>query len=220
MRYLRMTLLASLVVLALIVGLAVGATLPSFFSATALAQGGPGGGPRMTPVPGQTPLPWPGRTPGPGNPGYGMMGGGLISDTVSSNVTTLLGLTLDQIRADRQAGRSLAQIAAERNVTEDQLVEAIFAPMEARHEQMHGDIPNDPMETAMEAQIRADVRQTAFPTHTDALIGLVTNYGGWRGMMGPGMMRWNVPANNTTPGTAPQFPGFFRGMMGRFWQSN
>jgi small ligand-binding sensory domain FIST len=41
-------------------------------------------------------------------------------------VTTLLGITADEIRAERLAGKSLAQIAAARGVSKDKLISTIL----------------------------------------------------------------------------------------------
>jgi hypothetical protein len=46
-------------------------------------------------------------------------------------VAKLLGLTPEQIQAERQAGKSLVQIAAAQNVTEDALVQAVMAERQA-----------------------------------------------------------------------------------------
>ena len=54
--------------------------------------------------------------------GFGF--GGAVVDEV---VTRLLGMTDDEIHALRQQGRSLVQIAATKNITEKQLVDAIMA---------------------------------------------------------------------------------------------
>jgi hypothetical protein len=54
--------------------------------------------------------------------GYGLGGQGICSD----NVCALLGLTPEEIQAQRQEGLSLVQIAANQNVTEEQLIEAVM----------------------------------------------------------------------------------------------
>jgi hypothetical protein len=56
--------------------------------------------------------------------GSGFRFGGVVIDEV---VTKLLGMTEDEIHALRQQGKSLVQIAATKNVTEKQLVDAIMA---------------------------------------------------------------------------------------------
>ncbi len=56
--------------------------------------------------------------------GGGFRFGGAVVDEV---VTRLLGMTEDQIHALRLQGKSLVQIAATKNITEKQLVDAIMA---------------------------------------------------------------------------------------------
>jgi hypothetical protein len=59
-----------------------------------------------------------------GGAGGGFRFGGAVVDEA---VTTLLGMTEDEIQASRQKGQSLVQIAATKDVTEVQLVDAIMA---------------------------------------------------------------------------------------------
>src|SRR5205823_5817273 len=85
---------------------------------TAAAQGGPG--PRGGPREGQGDA---GRQGGPGGGQRGAM---------VQAVADLLGMTPDQIRAERQGGKSLAAIAAERGVDQATLVQAITVNARAR----------------------------------------------------------------------------------------
>ena len=57
--------------------------------------------------------------------GMGMRGGQAWAGQPEA-VQTLLGMTEEQIEAERQAGKSLAQIAATKNVTKDALVSTIL----------------------------------------------------------------------------------------------
>ena len=70
-----------------------------------------------------------GPTPTPGTAVCCDIGGGFRfgGAAVDEAVTKLLGMTEDQIHALRLEGKSLAQIAATKNVTEKQLVDAIMA---------------------------------------------------------------------------------------------
>jgi hypothetical protein len=104
--------------------------LAALLAGTALAAGpttppvqgfGPGNG-MHTPGTGLT-------TPGTGyGPGMGMGAGGMMGRGVPAwagepeAVEALLGMTDEQIHADRLAGKSLAQIAASKNVSEDKLI--------------------------------------------------------------------------------------------------
>jgi hypothetical protein len=70
-----------------------------------------------------------GPTPSTGTPAYCGLGGGLRfgGAVVDQVVTKLLGMTEDQTHALRIQGKSLVQIAATKNVSEKQLVDAIMA---------------------------------------------------------------------------------------------
>jgi hypothetical protein len=89
--------------------------------------------------------PTPQTTPVPGS-GYGrggMMGGmrgGMVGDVgMEEEVLTLLNMTSEQVIAERQAGKSLVQIAQTKNVTEDQLVSAILAAKKAELDELVAD---------------------------------------------------------------------------------
>ena len=60
-------------------------------------------------------------------PGYGNGYCGGLGTGTSDAVTNLLGMTQEQIQEERQAGKSLVQIAADKNVTEEALINAIMA---------------------------------------------------------------------------------------------
>jgi hypothetical protein len=68
------------------------------------------------------------QVPGPGGPRFG--GPGLRGSLGS--VVGALGLTPDEMRAERQAGHTLADVAAARGVDQATLVRAIVAPAKAR----------------------------------------------------------------------------------------
>jgi hypothetical protein len=57
----------------------------------------------------------------------GLGGGFRFGGTLVDEVAKVIGMTSDQIRDMRQDGKSLVQIAATKNVTEQKLVEAIMA---------------------------------------------------------------------------------------------
>ena len=78
----------------------------------AAAQGGPG--------------PRGGQRDGQGGPGGGQRG------AIVQAVADLLGMTPDQVVAERRAGKSLAAIAAERGVDQTTLVQAITVTARAR----------------------------------------------------------------------------------------
>lgn len=84
---------------------------------------------------GPTPTPSAG-TPGNAPPGRGFWGGvcrgaGVVSDAV----TKLLGMTREQIFAERATGKMLAQIAKEKGVTDQQVIDAMVAGQQAAIDQ-------------------------------------------------------------------------------------
>src|SRR4051812_43947980 len=89
---------------------------------SAAAQGGPG--------------PRGGQRDGQGGPGGGQRG------AMVQAVADLLGMTPDQIRAERQGGKSLAAIAAERGVDQTTLVQTITNAMVPRIQQFVGRMVN------------------------------------------------------------------------------
>ncbi len=109
-----------LIVTTLVVGMLLGAVAMG----TAFAAG---------PTPSTTPEP---SAQGAGNGyGRGMMGLGRGSVGgeygFEDEALTLLGMTREQVIAERQAGKSLVQIAQTKNVTEQQLVSTILAAKRA-----------------------------------------------------------------------------------------
>jgi len=77
----------------------------------------------------QGPAPVPTNAPGtPWGQAWGRVcqGAGIVSEAVSR----LLGMTPEQVYAERTAGKTLAQIAKEKGVTDQQLIDAIVAGRE------------------------------------------------------------------------------------------
>ncbi len=66
-----------------------------------------------------------GQQPGWAGRGFGY-GAGFGYQAISGPISTLLGMTADQIRAERLAGKSLAQIAADKGVSKDALVSTML----------------------------------------------------------------------------------------------
>jgi hypothetical protein len=71
----------------------------------------------------QGPTPTPPQTPWQGAWGRVCQGAGVVSDALSK----LLGMTPEQIYAERSAGKTLAEIAKDKGVTDQQLIDAIVA---------------------------------------------------------------------------------------------
>jgi hypothetical protein len=113
------------------------ATLATLLAGTAWAAGptaptaqgfGPGNGIH---APG-TGLTTPGTGTGPGMGAGGMMGRGAPAWAGEPEaVKALLGMTDEQIQAERQAGKSLAQIAASKNVGKDKLISTMVEAKKA-----------------------------------------------------------------------------------------
>jgi hypothetical protein len=114
-----------------------------------------------------------------GGQGGGMMGRPAWAGQ-PDEVATLLGLTAEQIQAERQAGKSLAQIAQAQGVSTDKLVETILSAKKAALQQAVTDgkltqAQADLMVERMTAQVKVMVERTT------------TGPMGGRGMMGGGM---------------------------------
>jgi hypothetical protein len=93
--------------------------------------------------------------------GYGQGFGGGMDDAV----TKLLGMTEEQIQAQRQAGKSLVQIAATKNISEDALINAIVADRKADLDKLVADkkitqAQADQMLTQMKDRIKTMVNRT------------------------------------------------------------
>ncbi len=161
-----------------------------WFSSTAFAQG-------PTPV-----------APN-GFPGYG---------ACMNNTATLqlLGLSQQELLAQRQAGKSLLDIATAKGVSETKLLDALMQPVTTMHTWMGQQFNNSTFVNQMTQSMRdwftKDIRETKFGTMTDYRLGLGGNAGPGYGMMGGrggyGMMggQFNPPAGYSGPG----------GMMGRW----
>jgi hypothetical protein len=115
--------------------------------------------------------------------------GGIFNDDV---VTKLLGLTAAQIQEHRQAGKSLVQIAAAKNISEDTLISAIIADRKADLQKL----VDAKTITQDQANQRLDFMKTQIKTMVERTTG---GSPATRGMMGGA-------------------GGFSGGMMGRGWR--
>lgn len=80
-------------------------------------------------------------------------------------VATLLGMTAEQIQAERQAGKSLAQIAADKGISEDRLISVILDAKKADLAALVADgkltqAQADLMIEHMQAQVKTMVERT------------------------------------------------------------
>ena len=152
---------------------------------------------------------------GPGfgwGPG-GMMGWGGPENSVISIAAEKLGLTTAELQAELQAGKTIAAVAAEKNVAVDTIVEAVIAPRSERLSQLvtNGQLTQeqaDAMLAQMKTNITERLNEAGSPRDFAGPRGMM---GGWMmgpgmmggghwggGMMGPGMMggRWGGPENS------------------------
>ena len=118
----------------------------------------------------------------------------------------LLSLNAQELLAQRQAGKSLLDIAKATGADEAKLVDALIQPMAGMHTWMAQNYPQsnvDQMTQYMRDWIAKDIREPTFGTMTDFRLGLGRNGAGY-GMKG---------------GAGPNGqPGY--GMMGGFTGSN
>jgi hypothetical protein len=180
-----------------LIGVAVAGLLVLAIAVPALASG-PTGTPTSTPT---------GTTPpcGVNGAGYGQGFGNGMDDVVAN----LLNMTEEQIQAERQAGKSLVQIATAKNIDEDTLINAILADRKTELDKLVADqkitqVQADQMLTQMKDRIKIMVNRTT--------TGAPDWAGKGNGAKGNGRMG---AAGNCTPGTGTG-PG---GMM-RFGRTN
>jgi hypothetical protein len=131
----------------------------------------------------------------------------------STAVLHLLGLNQQELLAQRQAGKSLLDIAKAKGVDEAKLTDALLQPVSAMHTWMGQTYGNqsyvDQMTQTMHDWIAQDIRETKLGTMTDFRLGLSSNGAGY-GMMsgvygyGAGMMGGQFNAPNS-------FGGMMRG---------
>lgn len=143
--------------IALVLTLALGVS--GLFMASALAQG-------PTPTPN-------------GFPGYGAMHN-------NTAVLSLLSVSEQDLLKERQAGKSLLDIAKAKGVDEAKLTDALLQPITAMHTWMGQNYPQsnaNQMTQYMRDWIAKDIRETKFGTMSDFRLGLGGNGTGY-GMMG------------------------------------
>ena len=132
---------------------------------------------------------------------YGQGFGGGMDDVV----TRLLGLTEEQIQEQRQAGKSLVQIAATKNVSEDALITAIIADRKADLDKLVADkkitqAQADQMLNQMKDRVKVMVNRTT--------VGPPDWSGNGTGVGGMGRIGANgnvAPGTGTGPGGRMRF---------------
>jgi len=98
-------------------------------------------------------------------------------------VAALLGMTADEIRAERQAGKSLAQIAATKGVSEDKLIGTILDAKKA----ILAKLVADGKLTQAQADLMVEHMQTQIKTMVER-----TTVGPMQGRQGMGEMRGSM----------------------------
>jgi hypothetical protein len=111
----------------------------------------------------------------------------------NQSVFQLLGTSREELLAQRQAGKSLLDIAQAKGVGEDKLTNALLQPMNGMHEDSQANV--EQMTQGMRDQFAQDLRDSKFGTMTDFHLGLSGDGGSMmngpttQGMMGNGTGR-------------------------------
>jgi len=146
----------------------------------------------------QTPAPWTGipmmawNHAGSCGGDYG--GGCVISgtDTLRDAVAETLGVTTEQIYAERAAGKTLAQIAADKGVSEQQLTDAIVAALKQ--------VTDQAVQDGRITQAQADWVQTLSKTMVPLMLNAPLGPGGMQGFGGRGHGRgWGGMFGHAAP---------------------
>jgi hypothetical protein len=131
-------------------------------------------------------------------------GGGSVLDDVSK----IIGLTPEQIQEQRQAGKSLVQIAATRDVTQEALIKAIMAEKQQAVQALvtAGTITQvqaDQRVAFMQARVQSAVNRTTVgpPDWAGASGNGQNSTGNRNSMMRQGGLRGNQEKCTGTPGT-------------------
>lgn len=105
-------------------------------------------------------------------------------------VAELLGMTEEEIRAERQAGKSLVQIAAVKKVSEDDLINAM---LNAKKDTLANLVADSKLTQAQAELMIANMTARVKTMVEREDVGPAFGQGGARGMMGQGMRggRWN-----------------------------
>ena len=147
----------------------------------------------------------------------GMMGGagwGMNGAYGDADIATLLGMSASEISTERQAGKSLVELAATKNVGEDTLIQTILADRKAQLDDLVQanrltQVQADAMLANMQTNVKTMVeRTTVGPAGSPRLGNGQTNPQAPRQGMGPGWQNQNDNQPTTPQRTGPG--------MGRF----
>ena len=111
-------------------------------------------------------------------------GAGVISDAI----TNLLGMSQEELYAERSAGKTLSEIAQEKGVTDQELIDAMLAGRE--------EVVNQAVQDGRITQEQADWMLEKMKATTPFMLSNPFGPGGMGGMRGGGHGRWGG-------GTAP-----------------
>ncbi len=131
-------------------------------------------------------------------------------------VLDLLKTDAATLKAQREAGKSLLEIATAKGVSEQALTDALMQPIDQMHSWMGQNVQgfnDEQMDKAMEAQIATDIREPKYGTMTDYRLFSTPGsmMGGYNGTYPGGMMNGWKGQNGTRPGGMMNGRG---GMMG------
>ncbi len=130
----------------------------------------------------------------------GMMSGGMPDWAgMDDAAQKLLGMTAEQLQAERQAGKSLAEIATAKGVSEDALIQAILDSHKASLAKLVAD--------GKLTQAQADAMTTRMPEQVKLMVKRA----------GSGPMWQTQPGQSQEQGVAPMPRGGRGGMMGGRW---
>jgi hypothetical protein len=144
---------------------------------------------------------------------------GQVGSTTIDVVSQLLGLTPEQIQAERQAGKSLVQIAAAKNVTEEALINAIMADKQAAVEKLvtAGTITREQADlrlTQMKENVKLAVNRTTVgqPDWAGSCGADLNGACGGNGALRQGGCQGNPENCTGTPGTGTGAGRMMRGL--------
>ena len=113
---------------------------------------------------------------------------------VSEAITSLLGMTQEEIYAERSSGKTLSDLAAEKGITDQQLIDAI---VEGRSEAINQAVTDGSI-TQEQADWMLEKMETTVPLMITRPFGQGRMGGGMRGF-GGGCGGWGAPNTNTVP---------------------
>lgn len=117
-------------------------------------------------------------------------GAGVVSEAIAS----LLGMTPEELYAERSGGKTLSDLAAEKGITDQQLIDAI---VEGRTEAINQAL-TDGRITQEQADWMLERMETTVPLMLDRGFGQGRMGSGMRGF-GRGCGSWGTPNGNTVP---------------------